>query len=162
MPGVRVLEGYGWDVIAIPVRGGEAKPALVMRTPTGFTANFSPNGRWIVYDSNDSGTRDAFVISFMGSGRKWQISTAGGFAPRWVGRHIYYFNERAMMRTEVSEQDSTIAIGTEEKLFDVSELVDFEVTRDEKKLLLLQTLDQANKTPLSVVLNWTQKLPAEK
>jgi hypothetical protein len=66
------------------------------------------------------------------------------------------------MRTEITEQDSTITIGNEEALFNISDLQDFDVTRDEKKILLLQTLDEANRTPLSVVLNWTQKLPAEK
>jgi Tol biopolymer transport system component len=156
----QLITGGGWDVLAIPVDGG--KPLQVMRTSTGFGASFSPNGRWVVYDSNDSGQRDAFVIPFRGSGRKWQVSTAGGFGPRWMGKHIYYFNERAIMRSEVSEQDSTISIGNEETLFEVNELVDFDVTSDETKLVLLQTLDEANKTPLSVVLNWTQKLPAVK
>jgi eukaryotic-like serine/threonine-protein kinase len=158
----QLIAGGGWNVMAIPVGGGQEKPVLVMKTATGFGACFSPNGRWLVYDSNDSGQRDAFVIPFRGSGRKWQVSTAGGFQPRWVGRHIYYFNERALMRSEVSEQDSTISIGNEETLFEVNELVDFDVALDETKLVLLQTLDEANKTPLSVVLNWTQKLPAEK
>jgi hypothetical protein len=132
-----------------------------MKLATGFAASFSPNGRWIAYDSNETGTRDTFVIPFRGAGRKWQISTSGGFSPRWVGRHIYYFNESALMRTEVTEQESTLSIGSEETLFAVTELVDFDVTRDETKLLLLQTLDEANKTPLSIVMNWTQKLPAQ-
>jgi Tol biopolymer transport system component len=155
----QLITGGGWDVQAIPVAGGE--PVDVMEMATGFTANFSPNGRWLVYDTNDSGIRDTFVMPFRGAGRKWQISTAGGFSPRWVGNHVYYFNETAMMRTEVTEHESSLSIGSEETLFAVTELVDFDVSRDETKILLLQTLDEANKTPLSVVLNWTQKLPAQ-
>jgi hypothetical protein len=53
-------------------------------------------------------------------------------------------------------------VGNEETLFNVNDLTDFDVSRDETKLLLLQTLDEANKSPLSIVLNWTQKLPADK
>jgi Tol biopolymer transport system component len=156
----QLIAGGGWTVQAIPVGGGE--PFKVLNVATGFGSCFSPSGRWIAFDSNDSGSRDTYVIAFRGSGRKWQVSSAGGFAPRWAGSHIYYYNERAMMRTEVTEQDSTISIGSEETLFNISDLQDFDVTRDEKKILLLQTLDEANRTPLSVVLNWTQKLPATK
>jgi Tol biopolymer transport system component len=152
--------GGGWNIMAIPTRGGT--PEKVLSIATGFGCCFSPSGRWLAFDSNDSGTRETYVIPFRGSGRKWQVSTAGGFSPRWVGSHLYYYNERAVMRTEVSERDSTISIGSEETLFPVTELIDFDLTQDEKKILLLQTLDEANRTPLSVVFNWTQKLPAQK
>jgi serine/threonine protein kinase/Tol biopolymer transport system component len=156
----QLVAGGGWTVQALPVGGGE--PVKILSVATGFGSCFSPSGRYIAFDSNDSGARDTYVVPFHGSGRKWQVSTTGGFAPRWAGNHIYYYNERSLMRTEITEQDSTITIGNEEALFNISDLQDFDVTRDEKKILLLQTLDEANRTPLSVVLNWTQKLPAEK
>jgi Tol biopolymer transport system component len=156
----QLVTGGGWDVMCVPLDG--SKPSKLFTIPTGFGVSFSPDGRWLTYDSNDSGTRETYVVPFRGSGRKWQISTAGGFSPRWVGRHIYYYNERSLKRTEVSEQDSTITVGNEETLFNVSDLQDFDVARDEQKLLLLQTLDEANKAPLSIVMNWTAKLPATK
>jgi Tol biopolymer transport system component len=155
---VQLITGGGWDLTAIPVDGGE--PIKLMSVNVGFGCTFSPDGQWLVMDTSETGTRDTFVLPFRGSSRKWQISTAGGFSPRWVGSHIYYFNERAMMRTEVTTRDSTISIGSEETLFEIGDLVDFDVTEDETKLLLLQTLDEANRAPLSVVLNWTQKLPS--
>ncbi|HKW15840.1 MAG TPA: protein kinase, partial [Candidatus Krumholzibacteria bacterium] len=156
----QLISGGGWTIQAIPAGSGE--PFKILNVATGFGCCFSPSGRWLAFDSNDSGARDTYVVPFHGSGRKWQVSSSGGFAPRWVGKHIYYYNERSMMRTEVSEQDSTITVGNEETLFNVSDLQDFDVTRDEQKLLLLQTLDEGNKAPLTVVLNWTQKLPATK
>ncbi len=152
--------GGGWDLYALPVAGGT--PEKVVSVATGFGAAFSPSGRWLAFDSGDGGARDTFVIPFRGSGRRWQISSAGGFNPHWVGSYIYYFNERSLMRTEIIEQEATITIGSEEILFPVSDLNDFDVSPDGKKILLCQTLDQANRTPLSVVLNWTQKLPAAK
>jgi Tol biopolymer transport system component len=155
----QLITGGGWTLHGIPAHG---EPVQVLRVATGFGTCFSPSGKWVGYDSNDSGSRETYVIPFRGSGRKWQISSAGGFSPRWVGTHLYYFNERALMRTQITERDSTISIGNEETLFNVSDLTDFDVAPDEKRILLLQTLDEANKTPLSVVLNWTQKLPAEK
>lgn len=156
----QLVAGGGWHVIAIPVDGGEPEPLFVVST--GYGICFSPDGKWLAYDSADSGTRETFVVPFRGSGRKWQVSSTGGFTPHWVGKHIYYYNERALMRTEVTEEESSISIGNEETLFNVNDLQDFDVTLDDKKILLLQTLDEANKAPISVVLNWAQKLPAAK
>jgi len=156
----QLIGGGGWQITAIGTQDGKNRP--ILRLATGFGCVLSPSGNWLAYDSNDSGTRETYVVPFHGSGRKWQVSTAGGFAPRWVGTRLYYYNERALMRTEITEQDSTISIGSEETLFNVSDLQDFDITRDEKKILLLQTLDEANKTPLSVVINWAQELPAAK
>ena len=156
----QLVTGGGWNVMSLPVDGGQ--PTKLFTVATGFGVSFSPDGQWLTYDSNDSGTRETYVVPFNGTGRKWQVSTQGGFSPRWVGRHIYYYNERSLMRTEITEQNSTIAVGNEETLFNVNDLTDFDVTPDEKKLLLLQTLDESNKAPLSIVLNWTAKLPAAK
>ncbi len=156
----QLITGGGWDLLGLPVDGG--KQLKLLSIATGYSCTFSPSGRWLAYDSNDSGTRETYVVPFRGGGRKWQISTAGGFDPRWMGNHIYYFNERVLMRTQVGEQDSTITIGSEETLFPVSDLQDYDVSPGEEKILLLQTLDEANKAPISVVLNWSQKLPAEK
>jgi hypothetical protein len=157
----QLKSGGGWKMTAIPTAGGSERSILTIAT--GFGCAIAPSGHWLAYDSNDAGTRETYVVTFRGSaGRKWQVSTAGGFGPRWAGTHLYYYNERALMRTEIAANDSTISIGSEETLFNISDLQDFDVTRDEKKILLLQTLDEANRTPLSVVINWTQKLPATK
>ena len=156
----QLVSGGGWDLNAVPT-DGSGQVSHIFTLATGFGSSFSPGGRWLAYDSNEGGNRDAYVVSFAGTGRKWQISTAGGFNPRWRGSHIYYFNERGVLRTAVTEQDSTIVIGDEELLFETSDLVDFDVPRDESRILLLQTLDKGNREPLSVVLNWTRELPAK-
>jgi Tol biopolymer transport system component len=153
----QLVAGGGWNLNAIPTDGGRA-PEHVLTMATGFNVTFSPGGRWIAYDTNEGGNRDTYVVAFSGAGRKWQISTAGGFNPRWKGSHIYYFNERGVLRTQVTESNSAIVIGSEELLFETTDLVDFDVTGDEKRLLLLRTIDEGNREPLSVVLNWQRKL----
>jgi serine/threonine-protein kinase len=54
-------------------------------------ASFSPDGRWILYRSNESGTMEAYVRPFRGNG-KWQISSGGVMHPRWspAGRQLFY------------------------------------------------------------------------
>jgi len=153
----QLITGGGWQVNAIPADGG-GEPERVLALTTGYAVRFSPSGRWIAYDSNEGGNRDTYVVALSGAGRKWQISTAGGFNPRWVGSHIYYFNERGVLRTQVTEREGSIEIGDEELLFETTSLTDFDVARDEKRLLLLQTIDEGNRAPLSLILNWRQKL----
>ena len=55
----------------------------------------SPDGRWLAYESNETGRKEVYVRPFPGTdGGKWQVSTAGGHAPRWArnGRELFYVN----------------------------------------------------------------------
>jgi Tol biopolymer transport system component len=71
------------------------KPEVFLRTPAweGW-ARFSPDGRWMAYVSDESGTREIYVRPFPGPGGKWQISSGGGAAPVWSrdGRQLFYGN----------------------------------------------------------------------
>lgn len=80
----------GPDLLILPVGGDEAsgwKPG----TPTVFLSGpfterwprFSPDGRWLAYESNESGAFEIYVRPFPGPGGKWQISTGGGTTAVW-------------------------------------------------------------------------------
>jgi serine/threonine-protein kinase len=70
------------------------KPEPFLRTPADeLRPMFSPDGRWIAYDSDESGTEEIYVRPFPGGrGGKWQISTGGGIYPNWSnnGRELFY------------------------------------------------------------------------
>src|SRR5207249_2717436 len=79
-----------YDLMTLPMNGDEAagwKPG----TPTPFLSTpatetnpmFSPDGRWIAYQSNESGRSEIYVRPFPGPGGKWQVSTQGGANPIW-------------------------------------------------------------------------------
>ena len=53
---------------------------------------FSPDGRWLAYVSNESGTYEVYVRPFPGPGGKWQVSTGGGSFPKWsrTGKELFY------------------------------------------------------------------------
>ena len=75
-------------------------------------ANFSPDGRYIAYTSNESGRYDVYVEPLPQSDRKWQISTNGGYEPRWRadGQEIYYLSEdRKLMAVSVSSAPCRLA-----------------------------------------------------
>lgn len=54
-------------------------------------AQFSPDGRWVAYQTNESGRFEVVVQPFPDAGGKWQVSTGGGVAPRWRadGKELY-------------------------------------------------------------------------
>ncbi len=67
---------------------------------------FSPDGRWIAYASNDSGRNQICVRPFPGPGGKWQISTDGGTEPAWnpKGRELFYREGQKMMAADYTEE----------------------------------------------------------
>jgi serine/threonine-protein kinase len=90
--------GTGWDIMILPMEGSEAsgwkpgKPTVFLEGP--FTEDspvFSPDGRWLAYESNESGTVEVYVRPFPGPGGKQQISIAGGY-PTWsqANKEIFY------------------------------------------------------------------------
>jgi Tol biopolymer transport system component len=62
-------------------------------------AQFSPDGHWIAYQTNESGSQQIVVIPLPPTGDKWQISTAGGVQPTWRadGRELYFLTLDATM-----------------------------------------------------------------
>src|SRR5262249_34950613 len=56
-------------------------------------ARFSPDGKWIAYQSNETGPSEIYIAPFPPTGAKWQVSTAGGVVPRWRadGKELYFF-----------------------------------------------------------------------
>jgi serine/threonine protein kinase/Tol biopolymer transport system component len=91
--------GTSWDVMTLPIEGnaktgwkpGEPKP-FVNSAFIEWEPAFSPDGRWLAYMSNESGTSEVYVRPFPGPGGKWQISTGGGLYPKWSrnGKELFY------------------------------------------------------------------------
>jgi serine/threonine-protein kinase len=77
------------DVRTVPVELDSAgpragKPEVFLETPANEKyPSFSPDGRWMAYSSDDSGTSEIYVRAFPDQGRKWQISNSGGAYPMW-------------------------------------------------------------------------------
>jgi Tol biopolymer transport system component len=89
---VRHLGANAWDIWLVPLSPG-VKPLLIVSTPFNDQwARFSPDGRWVAYQSTQSGRNEVYVQAASGAGGKWQVSTAGGNQPWWRadGRELYY------------------------------------------------------------------------
>jgi Tol biopolymer transport system component len=84
----------GQDLWILPLEG-DRKPRPYLATPFDERdAQFSSDGRWMAYASNESGLLQVYVQSIPASGSKFQISSAGGIQPRWRrdGKELFYIS----------------------------------------------------------------------
>jgi serine/threonine protein kinase/Tol biopolymer transport system component len=83
---------YKWDIWALPLTGDRKPFPVVSTTADERDAEFSPNGRWIIYQSDESGQFEVYLRPFMAPGNQVQVSVSGGAQPRWHpnGREIFY------------------------------------------------------------------------
>jgi Tol biopolymer transport system component len=79
MAGVRSVSGH----LPTAIDGERKSRPLVSAPAVEVFPAFSPDGRWIAYQSNDRGTFEIYVQSFPGPEGRWQVSTEGGLRPRW-------------------------------------------------------------------------------
>jgi dipeptidyl aminopeptidase/acylaminoacyl peptidase len=101
--------------------GGPLKPHPWLQT--GFFAQkgpFSPDGKWVMYQSNESGRVEIYVALFPGPGGKRRVSTAGGAWPRWRsdGKEIFYVSPDDMLTAvDVTIRGTAIEFGQPHSLF---------------------------------------------
>jgi eukaryotic-like serine/threonine-protein kinase len=137
----------------------------------GAMAAFSPNGRYIAYQSDESGRLEIYVRPFprIDNGR-WQVSTAGGTRPVWArsGRELFYLDaSNALTAVPVGISGPTISIGTPARLFDTryaepNPSRHYDVSADGRRFLMLKASETGdpNATPVSMVLveHWFEEL----
>ena len=153
------------DLYVLPLFG-DRKPFPIVRSPFQENEpNFSFDGKWVAYTSNESGSFQVYLISFPALDQKRQISTNGGGQPRWRqdGKELYYLApDGKLMAVEITTGPK-LDSSTPRELFDtglpVSLLQDqYRATPDGQRFLLLKPVVEVSPTPITVVLNWTAGL----
>ena len=113
-------EGHeGWDIFALPLEG-ERKPIPIVKTSFQETwPTFSPDGKYMAYQSNESGRMEIYVHEFPEARTKWQVSTGGGTQAHWRadGKELFYRAGTSLMAVPVAT-DSTFTIGSPVRLFE--------------------------------------------
>jgi Tol biopolymer transport system component len=150
------------DLWVAPLDGDRQPQPFLVRPFTDTQAQTSPDGRWIVYSSDESGTGEVYVQDFPKPTGKWKVSTAGGTEPRWRrdGRELYYIADRTLMAVDVRADGATFQAGVPRVLFEAR--LDprtavrnrYVVSPDGQRFLIVASAEQAGPTPLTVVLNW--------
>jgi len=165
--GVGATGATAYDLWVLPLFG-DRKPFPFLQTPFGeVSGRFSPDGRWIVYASDESGRSDVYVAPFTGRGgtpgSKWQISTAGGTQPRWRkdGKEIFYLApDKRLMGAAVNGQHSAFEVGAVRSLFDtrapstINPRSAYGVSPDGQRFLVNTLADDDAAAPITLVVNW--------
>ncbi len=165
------------DLWVLPVKqsGSVGSDTLIADKPISFLrtefeeeqAVFSPDGRWIAYTSNDSGTPQVYVQTFPASGGKWQVSPAGGAQPRWRGdgKELFYVTLDRKLVAVTVKAGSSFEVSPARALFDTRfpnrlDLVptSYSVTADGQHFFLLTRVEASSSSPIHVVMNWTAGL----
>ncbi len=160
-----VIEGRNQDLWALPLFG-DRKPFPFARSTFSETAGqFSPNGKWIAYRSDESGRPEIWAGPFPGPGRRTQISTEGAGAgyPRWDrdGKELYYLDAASrLMAVQVSADGSELQIGTIRPLFETRASFrlrsSYDISPDGQRFLINSNVGEA--APITLVVNWAAML----
>jgi Tol biopolymer transport system component len=161
-----ILYQQSTALFAVP-GSGERKPTLVLDSPSSKDeARFSPDGRWIAYNANDSGVFEVYVVSFPTAGRPIQISTKGGVQPRWRrdGKEMFYLTrDGTLMAVDVHSTAESIDVGQPKALFQTrltppsSEIEQYDVTADGQKFIVIKPPAESRQS-MNLIVNWTSRL----
>jgi Tol biopolymer transport system component len=155
----------GYDAWALPTFG-DRKPVPIAVGPfQELYPYFSPDGKWVLYQSNESGRAEIYVQSFPVPSGKFQVSNAGGTDPAWRadGKEIFYRSaDQKLMAVEVQAGDSFKA-GIPKALF-VARVQPgiarnkYLATTDAQRFLMVAPLGKESLNPTTIVLNWNADL----
>jgi serine/threonine-protein kinase len=155
------------DIWALPLDGDRQAFPVVQTPAIDTNPAISPDGKWLAFESSQSGKPEVYVTRFPASRNdvtatppRWQVSTQGGSRPRWSpdGRALFYvpLDESGIMRAEVRLGPAGLESEAPRVFADVPVMPvvrsPFDVAADGRLLLLERTINQS--APLAVITNW--------
>ena len=153
----------GFDINRVDLESQEAE-ALRQTPSQDYAPAISPDGHWLLYDSNESGRRELYVQSLRDDGGRWQISTNGGVFGQWTrGQREIVFRaldgDQRLMAVEVT-LEPTFSSGIPEALSErvIGRWPPFIVTSDGRRFIVPLPIEEPGSEPLTLVQNWTSEL----
>ena len=148
----------GQDVEVLQL-DGDRKPVPLVHGPSIESfGRFSPNGKWVAYESDESGRPEVYVTSYPAATAKWQVSTAGGSKPMWSadGRQLYYLAGDRVVAAAVHD-GASFSAGAAQGVDALGDrIVDFSVAQSGRMVAVREI--GPGKPPLTIVRNWEQLL----
>ncbi len=170
LAGIQVAPPTAPEIMVLQLSDRKAQRFLQNQAQTFQDApQFSPDGHWLAYASDESGRREIYVQPYPGPGGKWQISTDGGNEPLWNrnGRELFYRVDEKMMAVDITTQPG-FAAGKPRQLFEGHYLrngvgyarPNYDISPDGQRFLMVRSVEQEQSPPtqINVVLNWTEEL----
>jgi hypothetical protein len=161
---LRSSQETSFDLYTLPFRDpAQVRPLLATPAYEGG-ARLSPDGRWLIYISKDSGRNEVYLRPFTGPERRWQVSTEGGTQAIWnpSGREIFYRSGDRMMAVEISTTPE-VSLSRPRLLFEQRyaygagiTIANYDVTSDGERFVMVK--DEGSAGRLHIVLNWFSDL----
>ena len=153
------------DLWVFSIQDHKATPFLA--TPFNESdGRFSPDGKWMVYVSDESGQPEIYVQPFPGPGAKWRVSTKGGSMPSWShdGRELFFIAlDKSLMRAGIKlEPELKIEVPSSLFVTRIKHSVDmnqqYDVSPDGQRFLINTLIEEDDTASITLVLNWFEEL----
>jgi len=155
------------DMWALQVGVDSAASPLLVTDFDEKAIALSPNGRWLAYESDETGRNEVYVRPFPNAeDGKWQVSTGGGVMPRWArsGRELFYFNGTDEMVVSEIRAGEEFEVGERRVLFQLPKDILFgqdeqyalyDVEPDGRHFVMFRAVEQrASRFELILVDHW--------
>ena len=149
---------------------GEKKSVPWLSTPfVERQGRFSPDGRWVSYDSDESGRMEVYVRGMSSSGGKWRVSNDGGSSSVWSrdGKELFYLSPDSTLMSVAVRPGEGFGSGNPIPLFKIpgeiltlGVVTQYDVSSDGRFLMNLNTPTQGQKL-ITLVSSWTSLLPRD-
>jgi eukaryotic-like serine/threonine-protein kinase len=149
--------------------GDTALVTLVSSPARELTPALSPDGKWLAYSSDESGTFEVYVRPFPSvATARWQVSTAGGSAPLWShsGKELFFRNNKADLISADIRTTSGFTVGEQRVLFSLTPfsftapVQVYAVSPDDKRFMMMRETSAGESGLLVVTENWFEELKA--
>jgi Tol biopolymer transport system component len=136
---------------------------LVKSSANFSNGQFSPDGRWLAYASDETGAWEIYVTSYPSLGGKWQVSRGGGTEPRWRKdmKELFYIAPNGVLNAASVTTAQGFESGVPVPLFQVhgrapassTDLFTYDVAKDGQRFLVNRYVKADHVAPLNIVLN---------
>ncbi len=155
----------GYHLWALPLAEGGKPFAIVQDSFDEDWPVISADGKWMAYQSNESGRREVYITAFPGGGAKWQVSSNGGSSPKWRrdGKELFFLDAAdTLTAVDVNASSGAPRLGAPHALFQAvgiqRDFGPYDVTPGGKKFLVNSGNLKEGSDPLTLVLNWPGEL----
>jgi dipeptidyl aminopeptidase/acylaminoacyl peptidase len=127
--------------------------------------SFSPDGRWLAYESNETGRPEVYVEAFPGPGERHQISADGGEEPLWARNGELFYRHAAELRAVATRSGARLEFDPPQTVYSMppyrSNEADrtYDVTADGKRVLTIRSPEATAPRRIEIVSNWLSQLP---
>jgi len=161
-----ISEKNGADIWVYSTVDTPATRPLIATAANEANPSFSPDGRWLAYSSDESGSTEVYVRAFPGPGGRSRVSQSGGDFPRWShdGRRIFFMKNDDIVSVPVipptGDHPMTFSVGGEERAITRPGLISFDVSPVGDMIVVAQQVNRSTWNRIGVVVNWKSDVDA--